>query len=63
VVRRTERDDGRSDEIFSRDLAWEASPLMRGAERGDTMLDFVPIAEDEAIAIVSRIRAEAAQAE
>jgi hypothetical protein len=59
VVRRTESDDSQSDEIFSRDLAWETSPLLRGAERGDTMLDFVSIAEDEAIRIVDRIRAEA----
>jgi hypothetical protein len=61
VVRRTESDDGQSDEMFSRDLAWETSPLLRGAERGDTMLDFIEITEAEANRIVERIRAEAGE--
>ncbi len=63
VLRRVETDEGRTDEMFSRDLTWESSPLLHGAERGDTMLDFIPISEGEANEIVARIRAEAAQAE
>jgi hypothetical protein len=63
VLRRVETDEGQTDEMFSRDLTWESSPLLRGAERGDTMLDFIPISEGEASEIVARIRAEAAQAE
>ena len=46
----------RVDEMFSRDLKWEFSPLLYAAERGDTMLDFVPISEEEAGRIVERIR-------
>jgi len=56
VLRRVENDEGNTDEIFSRDLKWEFSPLLYGAERGDTMLDFVPISEEEASRIVERIR-------
>jgi hypothetical protein len=57
VLRRIEGDEGTTDEIFSRDLKWEFSPLLYSAERGDTMLEFVPIGEDEAERIVARIRA------
>ena len=63
VLRRLETDEGNTDEMFSRDLTWESSPLLHGAERGDTMFDFAEITEDEANEIVARIRAEAAQAE
>jgi hypothetical protein len=49
--------------MFSRDLTWESSPLLHGAERGDTMFDFIPITEAEADEIVARIRAEVAQAD
>lgn len=56
VLRRVENDEGRTDEMFSRELKWEFSPLLYAAERGDTMLDFVPIAEEEANRIVERIR-------
>jgi hypothetical protein len=56
VLRRIESDEGTTDEIFSRDLKWEFSPLLYSAERGDTMLDFVPIGEEEAERIVARIR-------
>jgi hypothetical protein len=56
VLRRVENDKGQSDEMFSRDLKWEFSPLLYAAERGDTMLDFVPISEEEAGRIVERIR-------
>jgi hypothetical protein len=63
VLRRIENADGQTDEIFSRDLRWEPSPLLHGAERGDTMVEFVPVTEVEASVTVERIRAEAAQAE
>jgi hypothetical protein len=63
VLRRVENELGQTDELFSRDLTWESSPLLHGTERGDTLLDFVPISEDEAERIVERIRAEAAQSE
>ena len=53
VLRRVGRDDGNVDEVFSRNLTWEPSPLLRGAERGDTMFDFAEITEDEANEIVA----------
>ena len=56
VLRRVEGDKGKFDEVFSRDLTWESSPLLHAAEHGDTMLDFDPITEDEADQIVERIR-------
>jgi hypothetical protein len=59
VLRRVERDKGRVDEVFSRDLTWDASPLLHAAERGDTMFDFTEITEFEANEIVRRIRARA----
>jgi len=59
VLRRVEGDKGKFDEVFSRDLTWDASPLLHSAERGDTMFDFAEITEDEANEIVDRIRAEA----
>ena len=63
VLRRTKNDEGTTDEMFSRDLAWEFSPLLYSAERGDTMLDFVPIGKEEADRIVARIRSLAAPEE
>ena len=57
VFRRVKRDSGQIDEVFSRNLKWEFSPLLYSAERGDTMYDFVPISEEEASRIVERIRA------
>jgi hypothetical protein len=57
VLRRVERDNGKVDEVFSRDLTWDASPLLRAAEHGDTMFDFAEISEAEANQIVDRIRA------
>jgi len=57
VFRRVKRDSGQIDEVFSRNLKWEFSPLLYSAERGDTMYDFVPISEQEASRIVERIRA------
>jgi hypothetical protein len=56
VLRRVIDDQGQVDEVFSRDLKWEFSPLLYAAERGDTMFDFVPISEEEAGGIVERIR-------
>jgi hypothetical protein len=63
VLRRIESNGGQIDEIFSRDLTWERSPLLHAANRGDTMLDFIEITTDEADQIVGRIRAEASDSE
>ena len=57
VFRRLKGDSGQVDEVFSRHLKWEFSPLLYSAERGDLTNDMVPISEDEAERIVSRIRA------
>jgi hypothetical protein len=56
VLRRVENNDGEVDEVFSRNLKWEFSPLLYSAESGDLANDFVPIGEDEAERIVARIR-------
>ena len=56
VLRRVENDEGEIDEVFSRNLRWEFSPLFYSAERGDLANDFVPISEEEASRIVERIR-------
>jgi hypothetical protein len=61
VLRRVEGDKGKFDEVFSRDLTWDASPLLRAAEHGDTMFDFAEITEDEANEIVDRFQAESSQ--
>ena len=63
VLRRVENDEGQVDEMFSRDLIWERSPLLHAANRGDTMLDFTEITKDEADRIVDRIRAEASDSD
>jgi hypothetical protein len=63
VLRRVERGNGKLDEVFSRDLTWDPSPLLRAAEHGDTMFDFAEITEAEANEIVDRIRAEADRGE
>ena len=63
VFRRTYTEDGgKLDEAFTRNLAWEFSPLLVSAERGDLQNEFVEITEDEANRIVERIRASAAGA-
>jgi hypothetical protein len=59
VLRRVENNEGEIDEIFSRDLSWEFSPLLYSAENGDLTNDFTEITEDEANGIVARIRADA----
>jgi hypothetical protein len=56
VFRRVKSDSGQIDEVFSRNLKWEFSPLLYSAERGDTMYDFIPITADEANQIVARVR-------
>lgn len=61
VLRRVENDEGEIDEIFSRSLTWEFSPLLYSAENGDLTNDFAEITEDEANEIVNRIRAESGQ--
>jgi hypothetical protein len=58
VLRRVEDGEGQSDEVLTRDLNWERSPLLYSAERGDTQNDLIPISEDEASRIVERIRQE-----
>jgi hypothetical protein len=63
VLRRVRNDEGTIDEIFSRNLKWEFSPLMYSAERGDLASEFVPIGEAEASRIVNRIKERAASAE
>ena len=60
VFRRVKGENGQIDEVFSRNLHWEFSPLLYSAERGDTMYDFAEITEEKANEIVARIRAEAA---
>jgi hypothetical protein len=59
VLRRVKNDSGTTDEMFTRDLTWEFSALLYGAERGDTMVEFVPISEAEAVQIVERIKDQA----
>lgn len=63
VLRRVRNDEGTIDEIFSRRLRWEFSPLLYSAERGDLANEFVPISEAEAERIVERIKKLAASAE
>jgi hypothetical protein len=63
VLRRVRNDAGITDEAFSTDLTWEFSPLLAGAERGDTMFEFVPISDAEAERIVARIREAGSTAE
>jgi len=58
VVRRVRHDQGQRDEAFTGDLVWKRTALLYAAERGDTMNDFVPITEEEAMQIVDRIRRE-----
>jgi hypothetical protein len=59
LFRRTYTEDGgRSDEAFTRNHAWEFSPALISAERGDLQNEFIEITEDEANQIVERIRAK-----
>ena len=63
MLRRVRNNEGTVDEIFSRDLRWEFSPLMYSAERGDLSNEFVPISEAEADQIVARIKEMGSAAE
>jgi hypothetical protein len=56
VVRRIKHAGGQRDEAFSGDLTWKVTSVLYSAERGDTMNDFFPITEEEAMSIVERIR-------
>ncbi len=47
----------KSDEAFTRNLAWEHSWSLVSAERGDLENEFIEITEGEANQIVDRIRA------
>jgi hypothetical protein len=58
VLRRIKHDGRQRDEAFTRDLVWKRSPSLHSSERGDTMNDFYPITEEEAMRIVDRIRRE-----
>jgi hypothetical protein len=57
VLRRVEDGDGQDDEVFSRNLKWESTPLLYAAERGNLDNKFFEISEGEAERIVARIRA------
>jgi hypothetical protein len=57
VIRRVKHSGGQRDEALSRDLTWKPSSLLYSAERGDLTNDMIPISEEEAERIVSRIRA------
>jgi hypothetical protein len=63
VFRRVKNDSGQIDEVFSRNLKWEFSPLLYSAERGDTTYDFSEIPKEDADQIVDRIRAQASHRE
>jgi hypothetical protein len=58
IFRRTYTEvGGLRDEAFTADLAWERSPLLFSAERGDLANRFVEISEDEASRLVDQLRA------
>lgn len=61
VFRRVTSGEGKIDELYTRNLKWEQSPLFYAAERGDTMFEFAPITEEEAAQIMERIRAESGE--
>jgi hypothetical protein len=56
VLRRVRDDEGQEDQVFSRDLKWEFSPLLYSYERGDGDNQLYEITEAEANRIVERIR-------
>ena len=53
----------RRDESFGQDLEWRFSPIRHAVERGDSQYELIPIDEDEAERIVTRIRGLAASEE
>jgi hypothetical protein len=63
VLRRAQSNGAKIDEVFSGELRWVPSPLLRSAEHGDLTNDFIEISEAEAEQIVARIRAAAADEE
>jgi hypothetical protein len=56
VLRRIRDEEGQEDQVFSRDLEWEFSPLLYSYERGDGDNKLYEISEEEANQIVERIR-------
>ena len=60
--RKYTEDGGRSDEAFTRNLAWEYSTSLISAERGDVENTFIEITEDEATQIMAQIRTKVADA-
>jgi hypothetical protein len=56
VLRRIKSDGGERDETFGTDLKWGRSALLYAYERGDLTNDMIPIPEDEADRIVTRIQ-------
>jgi hypothetical protein len=63
ILRRVVNDEGEIDEVFSRNLTWEFSPLLYSAEHGDPTNDLTVITEDQATQFIERIRAESADFE
>jgi len=56
VLRRIQDDEGQEDQVFSRDLKWEFTPLLYSWERGDGDNQLYEISKAEADEIVARIR-------
>jgi hypothetical protein len=56
VIRRIQKNDGRDDQAFTRNLKWEHTPLLYSYERGNMDSRFYEISEEEANQIVERIR-------
>jgi len=59
LLRRSYRDGGRRDEVFTRDLEWHRSSLLISAERGDLENEFIEITADEAGRVADRIERSA----
>jgi hypothetical protein len=56
LLRRSYRDGGRRDEMFTQDLVWQRSSLLISAERGDLENEFIEITAEEAGRIADQIR-------
>jgi hypothetical protein len=56
VLRRVTHAGGERDETFGTDLRWASSSLLYEYEHGELGNKFIPITEDEADQIVTRIR-------
>jgi|GEM_PF-471793 hypothetical protein len=59
LLRRSYRDGGRRDEVFTQDLIWHRSSLLISAERGDLENEFIEITAEEAGRVADRIRRSA----